>query len=77
MTDTGCLLATIDDEMRKNGPVPKGCGENPAILHSRPRRWTSHSLWARLRLRPMDEDLSVGAPVWSDFRSQRRPPEWC
>ena len=35
---TGCLLATIDKEMRKNGPVPSACGENPAILHSRPRQ---------------------------------------
>src|SRR5271169_6849450 len=31
-------------------PGPRGCGENPAILHSRPRRWTRHSLRARLRL---------------------------
>ena len=29
MTDTGCLLATIDEEMGKIGPVPSGCGENP------------------------------------------------
>ena len=50
MTHTGCLLATIDDEMGKIGPGPKGCGENPAILHSRPRRWTRHSLQTRLRL---------------------------
>jgi hypothetical protein len=46
--DTGCLLATIDDESGKIGPGPLGCGENPAILHSRPRRWTRHSLRARL-----------------------------
>ena len=29
MTDTGCLLTTIDEEMGKIGPVPSGCGENP------------------------------------------------
>src|ERR1039458_5613757 len=33
-TDTGCILATSDAEMRKTGPRPKGCGGNPAILHS-------------------------------------------
>jgi hypothetical protein len=49
-THTGCLLATIDEEMGENGPVPSGCGEKPAILHSRPRRWTRHSLRTRLRL---------------------------
>jgi hypothetical protein len=49
-THTGCLLATSDEEMRKNGPVPPGCGANRAILHSRPRQWTHHSLRARLRL---------------------------
>ncbi len=27
-THTGRLLATIDTEMRKNGPVPSGCGAN-------------------------------------------------
>ena len=36
MTHTGCLLATIDDEIGKIGHGPKGCGENRAILHSRP-----------------------------------------
>ncbi len=36
--------------MRKTDPGPSGCGENPAILHSRPRRWTRHSLRARLCL---------------------------
>jgi hypothetical protein len=60
--DTGCLLATNDDELGKIGLVPSastparknrvpgasGCGANPAILHSRPRRWTRHSLRARL-----------------------------
>ena len=50
MTDTGCIQATIDEEMREIGPVPSGCGENRAILHSRPRRWTRQSLRARLCL---------------------------
>ncbi len=27
MTHTGCLLATIDEEIGKIGPGPKGCGE--------------------------------------------------
>jgi hypothetical protein len=49
-TDAGCILATSDAEMGKTGPGPKGCGENPAILHSRPRRWTRHRLRARLPL---------------------------
>ena len=31
MTYTGRILATSDEEMRKIGPVPPGCGENPAI----------------------------------------------
>ena len=52
MTHTGCLLRTIDAEIGKIGPDPSGCGENGAILHSRPRRWTRHSLRARLRLAP-------------------------
>ena len=67
MTHTGCLLATIDDEMGKIGPGPKGCGANPAILHSRPRRWTRHSLRTRLHLHPTDEDLSAGAPGLAEF----------
>jgi hypothetical protein len=50
VTQTGRLLTTIDEELRKNGPVPLGCGENRATLHSRPRRWARHSLRARLRL---------------------------
>ena len=65
--NTGCLLATSDDEMGKNGPVPSGCGENPAILHSRPRRWTRHSLQARLHLHPTNEDLFVGTPGLAGF----------
>ena len=28
VTNTGCLLATSDDEIGKIGPVPLGCGEN-------------------------------------------------
>ena len=50
MTHTGCRLATSDNEIGKTGPVPPGCGENRVIFHSRPRRWTRHSLRARLRL---------------------------
>jgi hypothetical protein len=26
--DTGCVLATIDEEMGRIGPVPSGCGAN-------------------------------------------------
>ena len=74
MTHTGCLLATSDDEMGEFGPVPSGWGENPAILHSRPRQWTRHGLRARLHLHPTDEDLSVGPRIWPDFHSQRHPP---
>ncbi len=29
--NTGCLLATSDNEIGKIGPVPKGCGENPGV----------------------------------------------
>lgn len=50
MTHSGCLPATMDDEMGKIGPVPSGCGENRAIRPSRPRRWTCHSRRTRLRL---------------------------
>ncbi len=38
MTHTGRLPATSNNEIGKIGTGPKGCGENPAILHSRPRR---------------------------------------
>jgi hypothetical protein len=27
VTDTGCILATSDEEMEKMDPVPSGCGE--------------------------------------------------
>ena len=47
MTHTGCLLATSDNEIGKNGSVPKGCGRNRAILRSRPRLWARHSLRTR------------------------------
>ena len=53
--------------MWKDGPVPSGCGENPAILHSRPRQWARHNLRARPRLHPTDEDPSAGAPVLAEF----------
>ena len=36
--------------MGKTGPVPLGCGENAAILLSRPRPWSRQSLRARSRL---------------------------
>ena len=71
----GYLLATRDEEMRKIGPSPPGCGANRAILRSHPRLWTRHSLRIPPRLHPTDEDLSVGAPVWPDIRPQRRPRE--
>ncbi len=44
VTHTGCLLATSDKEMGKNGPVPSGCGVNWAILRCRPRPWSHQSL---------------------------------
>jgi hypothetical protein len=28
---TGCLLATIDNEIGEIGPGPQGCGENPGV----------------------------------------------
>ena len=43
-THTGCLLATSDKEMGKNGPVPSGCGVNWAILRCRPRPRSHQSL---------------------------------
>ncbi len=43
-THTGCLLATSDKEMGKNGPVPSGCGKNWARLRCRPRPWSHQSL---------------------------------
>ena len=39
-----------DNELGKIGPVPLGCGENQAILRSRPRPWSHQSLRARPRL---------------------------
>ena len=41
-TDTGCILATSDEEMGKVGADPPGCGENPARLCYRPRQWGRH-----------------------------------
>ena len=61
MTHTGCLLATIDDEMGKIGPGPKGCGEN------RP-----HFILA-LDGGPATA-FRLGF-VWPNFRSQRHPPQ--
>jgi NADH-quinone oxidoreductase subunit C len=45
-----CLLATRDNEIGKTGLVPSSCGENWAILCSRPRPWNHQSLRARPRL---------------------------
>ncbi len=59
--DTGRLLATIDTEMRKNGPVPSGCGANPGSPATAFRRWGGN--WAILRYRPRP---------WS--RQSLRPP---
>jgi hypothetical protein len=55
VTHTGCLLATSDNEIGKIDLSPSGCGENRAILHSRPRWWTGHGIRARLRLHPTDK----------------------
>ena len=54
MTHTGCLLATIDEEMRKIGPVPKGCGENPAI----------HSLSSSTVDPPQPSDSASSGPIF-------------
>jgi hypothetical protein len=43
VTHTGCLLTTIDAEIGKIGPGPRGCGVNWARPHCRPRLWTRHS----------------------------------
>ena len=67
MTHTGCLLTTSDEEMRKNGSVPSGCGANRAIRRCRPRPWSHQSLRPPPRLRPTDQDPSVGAPVLARF----------
>jgi hypothetical protein len=75
--DTGCLLATSDDEMRKNGPVPWGCGENRAILRCRPRRWTRHSRRPPPRLHPADMDPSSGARCLTRFSRATLPTRLC
>jgi len=54
--------------MGKTGPVPAGCGENPSILRSRPRRRGCHSS----RTRPC-----VPRIAWPDFCSQRHPSREC
>uniref|UniRef100_E6QJQ7 Uncharacterized protein n=1 Tax=mine drainage metagenome TaxID=410659 RepID=E6QJQ7_9ZZZZ len=38
------LRATRDEEMRKSGPVPSGCGENWATLRCRVRIWNHQTL---------------------------------
>jgi hypothetical protein len=83
------LRATSDDEMGEIGPSPSAstparkvrvpgtldCGANRSILRCHPRLWSRHSLRIPPRPHPTDEDLSVGAPVCTDFRPQRRPRE--
>src|SRR5580658_5646058 len=56
--DTGCVLATSDEEMGKMGPVPSGCGANSAILRCRPRQWGRHSL----RTPPRLAEFSLATP---------------
>ncbi len=36
MTHTGCLLVTIDEEIGKIGPGPKGCGEKSGHISFSP-----------------------------------------
>jgi len=59
-THTGCLLATIDEEMRENGPSLRVAVKIPAILHCRPEGGPAHSLRPPL--------------VWAGFSSQRCAP---
>ena len=44
------LEPSSDNEDGKIGPVPSGCGENSAILRSRPCTWSRHALRTRPRL---------------------------
>ena len=69
------LRATRDEEIGEIGPSPPGCGANRAILRCRPSLGMAKAVVLRLVSNPTDEDLSVGAPVWPDFRSQRHPRE--
>jgi hypothetical protein len=46
----GNLRATSDNETRKIGPVPPGCGGNRAILRCRPCMGTCHTLRTSPRL---------------------------
>ena len=39
----------LDGKSGQIGPSPSGCGANCAILRCHPRRWSRHSLRARLR----------------------------
>jgi hypothetical protein len=49
VTNTGCLLATSDNEIGKIGPVPSGCGATPlaSIVLTGPndsRHWTAFTI---------------------------------
>jgi hypothetical protein len=77
VTHTGCLLATSDEEVRKIGPSPSGCGENRAILHSRPRRWARHSLRARLRLARFSLATPPARKLITGSRADGRSLSWC
>jgi hypothetical protein len=75
VTHTGCLL-TIDNEIGKIGPGPKGCGENSRG----PQRWV---FIAGVEIGPyfilaLDSGPATAFGlgfVWPDFRSQRHPPQ--
>jgi len=76
VTHTGCLLTTIDNEIGKIGPGPKGCGENSRG----PQRWV---FIAGVEIGPyfilaLDSGPATAFGlgfVWPDFRSQRHPPQ--
>jgi hypothetical protein len=65
--DTGCLLATIDEEMRKTGPGLQGCGANWAIHCCRFRLWTRHSLQTPPSLSPRRRRPVRGGPGLARF----------
>ena len=53
---------------RAGGP---GCGANPAILRSRPRRWTATAFGLGLASTPRTKTSPWGPRIWRDLRSQR------
>ncbi len=84
------LRATSDEEMGKIGPspsaftparkvrVPGAPGLRRKSVHTSLKSSTVGPATAfgfRLVSHPTDEDLSVGTPAWTDFRSQRHPRE--